>query len=293
MAVGTTAYRLSNGERRYAALHGKTVAYREYGEFGPLVLLIHGVGSNGDCWQGVAGRLAQGGVRVVAIDLPGHGQSSKDRGDYSLGSMASVIRDLLDFLGDTEAIVVGHSLGGGIAMQFLYQYRQYVAGLVLVSGGGLGDETRPWLRMISMPGASAVLAVVANRKTLKSAGWVGRRLSSVGVKPEFLSADALGVVGDLFTSRDARQAFLSTLRSVVDVKGQRVSALGHLPRAAQMPVLLIWGDLDPTIPMSHGEDAAQILPNGKLVVFHGAGHEPHADDPERFVELILEYAAGR
>ena len=289
----TTAFRLSSGARQLAVMGGRTIAYREYGNAGPLVLLIHGVGSNGDCWQGVAPMLAAGGVHVVSVDLPGHGQSSKDRGDYSLGSMASAIRDLLDHLGHSKAVVVGHSLGGGIAMQFLYQYPQYVAGLVLVSSGGLGDETRRWLRMISLPGASAVLAGVAHPATLSAVKWLGRRLRSVGVKSEVLSADALDVVGELFTERDARQAFLSTLRSVVDAKGQKVSALGHLPKAAEMPVLLIWGDLDPTIPLSHGEGAAALLPNGRLVVFEGAGHEPHASDPERFVELILGYAAAR
>lgn len=277
---------------KQVALHGRKVAYREYGNSGPVILLVHGVGSNADCWRDVAPMISEGGTHVIAVDLPGHGKSSKDRGDYSLGSMACVLRDLLDHLGHESAIVVGHSLGGGIAMQFLYQFPLRVRGLVLVSSGGLGDETRPWLRAAAMPGSSVVLAAVSNRKTLTSARWLGRRLRAVGVNSEFLTADALDRLGDLFTERGARQAFLATLRSVVDVTGQRVSALAHLSVASHLPVLLIWGDQDPTIPVRHGEEAASRLKNGRLVLFPGARHEPHVSDPHRFAELILDYTVS-
>lgn len=273
-------------------LGGRELAYTQYGDSGPVLVMIHGVGASGDCWQDVAPLLVRGGARVIAVDLPGHGQSNKERGDYSLGVMTTAIRDLLDYLGHTQAIFVGHSLGGGIAIQFLYQYPQYLTGLVLVASGGLGSETGPWLRAISRPGAGVVLGVFARPKVLKTTAWLGRRLRSVGIELDALSEEMLEGIGVVFTERDSRQAFLATLRSVVDSKGQTASALVHLPKAAGMPVLLIWGGLDSMIPLSHGEGAAALLPHSRLVVFAGAGHDPHAEQPERFANLLLDHVGA-
>lgn len=292
MIGSTTSSRVERGKRGRVMLGGRELAYCLYGDSGPVLVMIHGVGASSDCWQDVAPLLAQGGARVIAVDLPGHGQSNKGRGDYSLGVMVTAIRDLLDYLGHSQAIFVGHSLGGGIAIQFLYQYPQYLVGLVLVSSGGLGSETGRWLRAASLPGAGVVLGVVANPKVLKTAAWLGRRLRSVGIESEPLSEEMLEGIGVVFTDRDSRQAFLATLRSVVDSKGQTSSALVHLPKAAGMPVLLIWGGLDAMIPLSHGEDAAALLPHSRLVVFDGAGHDPHAEQPERFANLLLDHVGA-
>jgi len=289
VAGSTTLNLVDRGQRGRAMLNGRELAYCQYGNSGPVIVLIHGVGSSGECWQGVAPLLAQGGAQVIAVDLPGHGQSNKERGDYSLGAMASAMRDLLDYLGHTQAIFVGHSLGGGIALQFLYQYPQYLTGLVLVSSGGLGSETGAWLRAISLPGAGVVLGGFARPKVLKTTAWLGRRLRSMGFEADYLSEEMLEGIGVVFTDRDSRRAFLATLRSVVDGKGQTASALVHLPKAVGMPVLLLWGGLDPMIPVSHGENAAALLPHSRLVVFDSAGHDPHLADPARFVDLVLNH----
>jgi len=237
----------------------------------------------------VVGLLADRGVELIAVDLPGHGRSSKGRGDYSLGAMASTLRDLLDHLGVQRCVLVGHSLGGGVALQFAYQFPQRIERLVLVASGGLGPETSPLLRAASLPGSELVLPLIANRRTLSAMTWVGDTLARVGARPQFLSEDSVATLRE-FADPQARGAFLATLRSVVDISGQRVSAVSKLPVAAHLPVLLVWGDRDLIIPMEHGRQASELLPDGTLVVFPGAGHEPHRFDPQRFADLIVAFS---
>ena len=123
-------------ELRELSIHGHRVAYREAGE-GPVLLLIHGMAGSMTTWKHVMPSLAKA-FTVVTLDLPGHGQSEKRVGDYSLGAFASTLRDLLIALGHERATIVGQSLGGGIAMQMAYQYPERCERLVLVGSGGLG-----------------------------------------------------------------------------------------------------------------------------------------------------------
>src|SRR3954453_23879476 len=132
-------------------LHGHRVAYRTAGS-GPVVVLVHGITGSCATWDLVIDRIAQH-YTVVAPDLLGHGESAKPRGDYSLGAYASGIRDLLAALGHDRATIVGHSLGGGIAMQMAYQFPERCERLVLVSSGGLGREVHFLLRAASLPGS--------------------------------------------------------------------------------------------------------------------------------------------
>jgi pimeloyl-ACP methyl ester carboxylesterase len=274
-----------------AVLHGQQLAYQEYAgrdSGSPLLVLVHGVGSSRATWDPVLPALVDAGAGLVTVDLPGHGQSAKERGDYSLGALASTVRDLLDHLGHQRCVFVGHSLGGGVGMQFAYQFPERCQGLVLVASGGLGREASPLLRAASLPGAELVLPLVGHPRTVSAVAAVGRALSFLRRTPaDLLSEEALTTLRGLGDPA-ARTAFLSTLRAVVDVSGQRVCAVSKLPAAAHLPVLLVWGDRDVIIPVEHGRQAAQLLPHGRLVVFPGAGHEPHRHDPVRFAELLLE-----
>src|SRR5690349_3530661 len=132
-------------------LHGHTVVYRMMGS-GPPVVLIHGMINSSRHWRGVAERLADS-YTVIAPDLVGHGDSATPRGDYSLGAHATVIRDLLSALGIERSTIVGHSLGGGVAMIFFWQFPERVERLALVSSGGLGRDVSPMLRTAALPGA--------------------------------------------------------------------------------------------------------------------------------------------
>jgi pimeloyl-ACP methyl ester carboxylesterase len=225
---------------------------------------------------------------VVAPDLLGHGRSAKPRGDYSLGAYASGARDLLGVLGFERGTVVGHSLGGGIALQLAYQFPEYCERLVLVSSGGLGKEVNLLLCAAALPGAELVLPLIVRNWAIDAgsavAGFLGRLGLSAG--PDLAEA-ARGYAS--LADRGAREAFLHTLRAVVDLEGQRVSATDRLYLAESLPTLLIWGTDDPIIPIEHGRSARERIPGSRLVEISGAGHWPQLDEPDRFVAELTEF----
>ena len=285
-------------EVRTADLLGTRIRYRQLGTVAdgrPVLLLLHGIGDSAATWDVVFDELKAFPARqrpaVIAVDMLGHGGSSKPRTDYSLGAHANVLRDLLEHLGVRRTVVVGHSLGGGIAMQFLYQYPELVDGLVLESPGGLGPDVFPLLRAATLPGAGVVirlLSVTLGMRALDAVGAVALRAAGAAHVPlPRDTSEVLRIVRPL-ADVDARAAFVSTLRSVVDPAGQRVSALSKLLLAADRPVTLIWGDRDPIIPVSHGRNAANLLPQTRFEVFRGAGHFPHSDDPRRYADLLVD-----
>ena len=140
-------------------IHGHDVAYRAAGN-GPVVVLVHGMAGSSATWEQVIPRLAER-FTVVAPDLPGHGESAKPHdGDYSLGAFASSVRDLMVTLGHPRATIVGQSLGGGVAMQFAYQFPTRCERLVLVGSGGLGREVTPLLRALAFPGIELLFPVL-------------------------------------------------------------------------------------------------------------------------------------
>jgi len=272
----------------YVTLHDREIAYRELPGSGPTLLLIHGVGGSATDWDRAIPLLAAADAHVISVDLPGHGRSDKRRGDYSLGAMASTLRDLLDHLAVDQVTLVGHSLGGGISLQFIYQFPQRAQGLILVSSGGLGEETPTWLRAATLPGANYALAAVGSRQTTATLAWLTKQMHRLHITEEFFTDESLARLAE-FSDPLLRDAFLATLRSVVDINGQRVSALGKLPALGPMPVLLIWGAMDPLMPVSHGHNAVEQLENARLVIFPRVGHEPHIADPQRFSQLVLDY----
>jgi pimeloyl-ACP methyl ester carboxylesterase len=273
-------------ERRTITVHGHQISYRTGGT-GPVVLLIHGMAGSSSSWLPVMEDLAPH-ITYVAPDLPGHGRSDKPRGDYSLGAQASMLRDLLAALGHDRATVVGQSLGGGIAMQLAYQYPERCERLVLVCAGGLGQDVMPLLRALAAPGVEYVLPVAFQpviRSTVETfAGWAGK----VGLKPAPATVEMWRSYTSLIDP-DTRTAFLHTLRSVVDVKGQRVSARDRLYLTERVPTLLVWGEDDPIIPVSHAYEAHEAMPGSRLEVIEGAGHFPHCEDPRRFARLLVDF----
>jgi pimeloyl-ACP methyl ester carboxylesterase len=276
---------------RVATLHGQRIAFQHVTGEGTPVVLVHGVASSSHTWVEIPRALGARGHPVLAVDLPGHGGSGKGRGDYSLGALASTLRDLLDHLGYDDAVVVGHSLGGGIALQFAYQFPSRCSGLVLVASGGLGPEAAAPLRLATVPGAELALPVITHPRVLTAAARLGTGLARLGIHSESLSPAGLETLVAL-QDPESRAAFLATLRGVVDVSGQRVSAVSKLPAAAHLPVLLVWGDRDRIIPLAHGRAAKRALPQSRLVVFPHAGHEPHRADPERFAALVSDFVTA-
>jgi pimeloyl-ACP methyl ester carboxylesterase len=266
-------------------IHGHNVWFRREGK-GPALLLLHGIAGSSKTWSGVMPLLAPD-YTVIAPDLIGHGRSDKPLGDYSLGAQASVLRDLLTMLGIERVTVVGQSFGGGVAMQFSYQYPDHCDRLVLVSSGGLGREVSLILRVLTLPGVEYTFPVLFPSI---ARDW-GNGLLKLLHKAGFRNARAVEMwraYASLVESEN-RRAFSRTLRGVIDPGGQSVTAMDRLYLAAWMPTLIIWGDRDNIIPVSHAFAAHDAIPGSRLEILKGAGHFPHAEEPVRFVEILSEF----
>ncbi len=276
---------------RYLDLNGDRIAYWDSGatDRADTLLLVHGISGSSTTWRHIAPLLAQN-HRVIAPDLLGHGRSDKPRGDYSLGAAAVWLRDFLDELGVARVTVVGQSLGGGIAMQFAHQHRERCDRVILI-GGGVGPGLSWPLRMVSAPGAEYVLPAVAPTALLSAGNAVRGWLAAAGLH----SARAAQVWNTYakLSDAEARHALLGTVRSAAEIRAQAaVSALNRPQPSAQMPVLLIWGEEDRIVPVSHGRAAHAALANSRLEVLAGVGHSPHVEVPDQVVDLIGDFLAG-
>jgi len=274
---------------RTAMLNGHEFWYLDSGD-GPAVLFIHGLTGSHRNWAHLVDTVNTD-HRVLVPDLFGHGASAKPMGDYSLGAHAATLRDLLDRLGIDRVTLVGHSFGGGIAMQFCYLFPERVERLVLVSSGGLGRSVSPLLRSATLPGAEWVLPLIASGWVRGRAEAVGRVLARVGWRASSDVTEAWHGFMSL-ADADSRRAFLATTRSVIDSGGQTVNAHDHLPMASEIPTLIVWGTGDRMIPAWHATIAHQAIAGSRVELFEGAGHFPHLDDPERFARVLGDFVAG-
>ena len=273
-------------ELKETLLHGHRVAYRCAGS-GPAIVLVHGITSTSATWERVMPYLATR-FTVIAPDLLGHGQSAKPRGDYSLGAYASGVRDLMVSLGHDSATFVGHSLGGGVVMQLAYQFPERCERLVLVDSGGLGREVNFLLRAATLPLSEVVLPFLASTRILDAGRGVGRLFGRLGIRAGTDVAELAKGHASL-ADAEARSAFVYTLRTIVDPGGQRVDASDRLYLAQHVPFMIVWGERDRIIPVEHGRAAHDLVPSSRLEVFEDAGHFPHVDDPQRFLDVLLDF----
>lgn len=276
------------GELKYLDLHGDQVAYLDEGQ-GEVILLLHGMAGSSQTWRSVIRPLSRH-YRVVAPDLLGHGHSAKPRSDYSLGAFAVSLRDLLDEIGVARATVVGHSLGGGVAMQFVYQHPDYAERLILIGSGGLGPDVGWTLRLLSAPGAELIMPIIAPPPVLSVGEKVRSFFAKMGVESP-RGAEIWNAYSS-FSDPETRQAFLRTLRSVVDYRGQAVSALNRLHVKADLPTMAIWGDEDAIIPVQHAYAVQETRPDVRLEVLSGVGHFPQVERPMEVVDLIEDFIAS-
>ena len=281
--------RWSRMKPRAITLDGDRVVYRTAGK-GPVLLLVHGLAGSAETWKHVMPALAKR-FSVLAPDLLGQGQSDKPRGEYSLGAHANTLRDLMDTLGHQRATVVGQSLGGGVAMQFAYQFPERCERLVLVDSGGLGREVTFYLRLLAVPGFESVFPFFCTPRLRDAGNLVATWLGRAGVRSTPASQEVWRSYASL-ADEENRSAFFRSLHDVIDFNGQAVSALGRLYRAARLPTLIVWGAQDPLLPVSHAVAAHKAIPGSRLEIFDGVGHYPHCEAPERFVALLVDFIAS-
>jgi len=252
------------------------------------VLLLHGLAGSSLTWRAVHEQLALT-HDVIAPDMLGHGESAKPLGDYSLGAFASGLRDFLAAIDVPSATIVGHSFGGGVAMQLAYQHPELCDRLVLVGSGGLGREVSWLLRIVTLPGAEQLMPLLFPRLVADRGNDLGRLFGRLG-----LSAPRLGEMWRSYSSlagTENRKAFVRTIRGVIEPGGQTVNALDRLYMAAHLPTLIVWGERDDIIPVAHAHAAHGAVPGSRLCLLDGVGHFPHAEAPERFLEALTDFLA--
>lgn len=275
---------------QHVSIHGHDVGFRRVGEGqDDIVLLIHGLAGSSKTWDAVMPPLAQH-TDVIAPDLLGHGESAKPSGDYSLGAFASGLRDFLAVLDVPRVTIVGHSFGGGVAMQLAYQHPELVDRLVLVGSGGLGREVSWLLRMLSLPGFEYLMPLGFPKPAVEFGTGIGRELSRRGLRSE-----RLGEMWRAYASLAGapnRKAFVRTMRGVIEPTGQTIDATDRLYLAARVPTMLVWGDRDPIIPVAHGKAAHEAIDGSRLEIMEGMGHFPHVEEPERFAAVLLDFISS-
>jgi pimeloyl-ACP methyl ester carboxylesterase len=273
---------------QFRTIHGHRRAFRIAGS-GPVVVLLHGVGDNSTTWEPVHAKLAQR-FTVIAPDLLGHGESDKPRADYSLASFANGLRDLLTALDINRVTIVGHSLGGGIAAQFAYQYPEFVERIVLASAGGVTKDVSIALRLAAMPMGAEALSLLRVPGAVPALDFVSRAIGNVVGSTRFTrDVSSLPRLAAGLSKTGAVAAFARTLRGVVDTEGQFVTMLDRSYLMQELPVQIIWGEDDIIIPVSHARLAHEQFPGSRLEIFEESGHMPHGDHPDRFVEVITNF----
>ncbi len=268
---------------QYATIHGYRRAYVKAGS-GPALLLIHGIGDSSDTWRPVVEQLAEH-YTVIAPDLLGHGRSEKPRADYSVAGFANGMRDLLSVLEVGRVTVVGHSLGGGVAAQFAYQFPDRCERLVLVGSGGVGRTVSPLLRVAAVPGVEVVMPLLG-LPPVRFASRLGAGLLRLFDTALGRDAEEILAVFDALPNTEARMGILRTLRSSVDWQGQVITMVDRAYLAEGVPTLIVWGRRDAIIPLGHGRLIHAVMPGSELEVFDEAGHFPHHTDPARFVRTL-------
>ncbi|HWJ65876.1 MAG TPA: alpha/beta fold hydrolase [Nocardioides sp.] len=278
-------------EVQYVTLHGKKRAFVVKGS-GPAVLLLHGLACDHTTWSPVIDRLAQR-YTVIAPDLLGHGLSDKPRADYTLGGYANGMRDLLTVLGIDKVTVVGHSFGGGVAMQFAYQFPERTQRVLLVATGGLGPEVTPLIKLIQVPGWFRVMGALTlpgirhlETFALRAAAEHG----GIGPLRKYTRdlAEAADIV-DSWQNRRTRFAIRHLVRAVIDWRGQIVSMADRAYLSDAMPMAVVWGRDDQVIPVRHASNAAALAPDVRIEVLPDAGHFPHKDHPDRFAGILEDF----
>jgi pimeloyl-ACP methyl ester carboxylesterase len=273
--------------RRYAGVCGFQMSYVT-GGLGDAIVLLHGLGSDSSTWRKILPELARH-YTVYAPDMFGCGLSDKPEIAYTIEAMAHYIRLFMDAVGIERAHLVGHSLGGGVAMQTVYFSADRVRRVVLVDSGGLGHDLHWLLRISTLPGAHLIMGLLTHPRS--GVITLAERLEGRRHQGDEDSGYESLVPPILRRLREpeARRSFLRMIRAVGNLSGQKVSALPLLSERAATPFLLIWGGKDRIIPPTHAYAARAQMPHSLVAVIPNSYHQPHVESPEHFCRLTLDF----
>lgn len=273
-------------ENKVIAVDGMNVHYVQAGS-GPVVLMVHGVGASLVTWWSNIAPLADAGFTVVALDLPGHGDSDKPKNiDYDPIAAVRFIAHFLDALGVGRVSVVGNSGGGLIAASFALEYPERTDRLILVAPGGLGQEVSPFLRLISLP----IVGEIIYNPWLHNWAGVSKKLFH---SPLAFPQDVLEELDRVRTTPGATRAALRSIRSSIDYRGMMDQRLViHRLKALAAPLLTVWGEDDRLIPVSHVQTVREVVPHGLVRTLPECGHWPQMEKAGEFNPLAIQFLEG-
>ena len=263
---------------------GLDIHYAVAGE-GPPIIFLHGLGASSITWQDNIGPLSQD-FTVYAPDIPGHGDSVKIGVKYTTEAGIDLIFGFMDAVGIQSAALCGSSMGGLIALLGALHTPERVSHLVLINSAGFGREVAGYLRVMSLPFLGDLLEGPTHRSA--------RAMMKLVFGPRREYPEAL--FQELVRTRSlpgGREAVLKSLREGVDIFGmKRRYRLLHRLRDLRMPLMIVWGALDPVFPSSHAHAAAEAAPGSRLLYFPDVGHWPHMEKAERFNAEVTAFLKG-
>ena len=268
---------------RFAEVDGVRVHYQEAGPAdAPPMILIHGFASSNLVWSKVLLELAASGFRVIAPDLPGYGYSAKPRKlDYTIGSQARMIVGLLAHLEIERAAIVGSSYGGAVAATIALDRPELVEKLVLVGAVTNNAPTRYLLMRLF---GSPIIGDLISPLLLGSRRLLRKRMKRVYDRHSWVLDERR--VNARYLSLNTRGTHRAIIRTVRRWDADRISRDAHL---VNVPTLVLWGDTDRDVPLQHGEELQEKLPNSRLIVFRECGHLPQEEYPEEFTKVVTEF----
>lgn len=277
---------VQRAEPRHLAVDGLNVHYVQAGQ-GPVVLLVHGLGSSLVTWAGNVAPLADAGFTVLALDLPGHGDSDRPGNHgYDPHSAATLLHDFMAELSIDRASLVGSSAGGLVSALVALEHPEKVERLVMVASGWVNRQVSWFIRLVGLPGVGELVYLP----------WLHYQVglsTRVFHEPLPLMDDLLSEVRRVRGLPGSARALLKSIRS----------SIGYLDRGPQRrmverlkdspaPLLTVWGREDPVVPWGQAETMARELPGSMACVMPQCGHWPQMEKADDFNRLVSEFLKG-
>jgi len=260
---------------------GANIRYFRFGT-GPPIVLLHGLGESAIIWAYNLESLSKK-YTVYALDLPGHGNSDNPKWKYSLNNFVEFLSSFLSTLNLQNPHLIGHSLGGMIALETAFKQPKQLGKLVLVDSAGLGKELASFLKIMTLP-------LVGELMTMPTKAGLRFLLKQVIPDPQGIPNDLVESLAHERNRKGNKQSMLRILRSGINIRGIHFHLIDLLRlEYLNVPTYVLWGRDDKIFPYSHGKNAAMRLPRGRLTVLDDCGHWPQIEKHKEFNRLVVEF----